>query len=1104
MKKLLLILMSLVSFMAHAYDFELPAGNYGMQKLQFNILSTVDQTVAVVGGTTGIIPCTVVYNNKTYTVTEIGRYAFSDVGITDYRLPLSLKCIREQAFGWSKAPIIAIPDGVEVIESGAFWCSSVETIIIGSGVKTIGDGAFYRCPVKTLVFRSPNAPTLVSESTGIGNSSTTIIVPQLEEYEGSEIARANNGVMIEPIYFGTHDFVYSGEIPKLEYVVKINSANIPTDMTLKNKDAGQYQQTFWVGLNSLLPSYRFSDFDGYATYPDRGVDVTYKYVINRKPLYITIDNQTKIYGDPNPSKYPYSVEGFVGTENEAELNTPIEPYTSASLVSEVGDYAITCNTDARNYETYVKDGVLSIKKAPISVTAENVEREYGDANPSFSRSYLGFKLGDTEATAFTVPPRISCNATRTSDVGEYPIFVNGGSSRNYEIASYENGTLSVIKATATLTAVNKERLYYEENPQFEFSLSGLKNGDTKSCVTNPPTFRCTANKNSDSGIYLITPENANALNYSFEYVSGQMEIKPRPLSASAESYSRVYGSENPSFEISYRGFVNNEESVVLLEEPTIACAANSTSDVGTYAITLSGGNATNYYFSNYINGTLTVTKADQSIVWNQNLSDIVLYSQVMLEATSDAGLPVTYEMSPNNVATLYSNTGKWYLDCFGSGAVNIRAVQNGDNNHNAAETISKTLIVYGSGGDDPSNPQIFLNIENPGSLSSMIAENRKYQIKNLRLTGHLNGTDINFIREMAGSDSNGSITPGILETLDISGCTIVSGGRSYYKSNRTSDYEVGDYMFFNCKVLTTLRIPENTIAINDCAFADCDRLSVVSIPNTVTTYGVLSFRNDISLLRIPMPEKLATIGDMAFEGCNGLTELNLPASVVSIGDGIIRDCENISQINVETGNLNYASQNGVLYNSSLDELIIFPVKHNNSEYSVSADVVSIAPYAFFNAKGLVALKLPSTVTTIGKDAFIGCVNLARLQVAALTPPLCQNDCFENVSKTRCELQVPFGCRSYYWVAPVWSEFNKIVESNFSGLSNMQYDELKIVVNEMGINIVGYPRGLTIRIFDVNGILLVSEEPIDDVFQWAPRSKGVYIIMIGETVYKIRY
>ena len=233
----MLIALLWASISAFAYDFELPAGN-GKQKLQYDILSSVDQTVAVVGGTTGIIPCSVTYNNKKYTVTEIGRFAFSDADITDYRLPLSLKVIRENAFGFSKASTIAIPDGVETIESGAFWYSSVETIIIGSGVKDIGDGAFYGCNnLKTLVFRPQKAPNHVSRNYSIGNSNTSVIVPQLSGYEGSEIARVIAGTMIEPIHFKQNQFEYSGITPTLDYVLKIKTASTQRDMNLKNKDS---------------------------------------------------------------------------------------------------------------------------------------------------------------------------------------------------------------------------------------------------------------------------------------------------------------------------------------------------------------------------------------------------------------------------------------------------------------------------------------------------------------------------------------------------------------------------------------------------------------------------------------------------------------------------------------------------------------------------------------------------------------------------------------------------------------------------------------------------------------------------------------------------
>ena len=616
-----------------------------------------------------------------------------------------------------------------------------------------------------------------------------------------------------------------------------------------------------------------------------------------------------------------------------------------------------------------------------------------------------------------------------------------------------------------------------------------------------PTFKCAAAKTSNAGEYEIEPLNATAQNYTIVYQKGTLSINKRNLTASVGNYTKIYGSENPQFEIDYIGFVNNEDKSVLTNAPNIVCSANKTSDVGSYPISLDGGNALNYDVSKYISGTLTIEKADQIITWNQNLSNIQMYSQVALEASSSADLPVSYEMSPNNVASLYNNNGKWYLDCFGTGAVNIRAVQNGDKNHNAAPLVSNTLVVMGTGGD-PSNPQIFLNVENAGTLPNLIADNRKYQIKNLRLTGYLNGTDINFLREMAGSDSYGNSTPGILETLDISGCTIVSGGRSYYKSCQTSNKKVGDYMFYNCKQLVNLILPDNTTVIEDYAFADCDRLSVISIPESVKAFGVQSFRNDISLLKISMPSGLTSINDYAFMGCNGLSEITIPANVTYIGEGIVKDCQNISKINVAEENSHFASENGVLYTSTFDELLIFPVNYESSSYFVKDGTIIIAPYAFVNSKRLSEVTLPSTLTNIGADAFIGCVNLSSLQVKALNPPVCYNDCFEAVSKTRCELIVPKGCYSYYWVAPVWSDFNKIKESDFSGIDDILYSDIRVGAENSNIVIDGVPEIIQVRIFKVDGTLTYQAPSTGDVLCYRPAQFGIYIIVIGNKTYKL--
>jgi hypothetical protein len=80
------------------------------------------------------------------------------------------------------------------------------------------------------------------------------------------------------------------------------------------------------------------------------------------------------------------------------------------------------------------------------------------------------------------------------------------------------------------------------------------------------------------------------------------------LTVIADDQVRKYGEANTALTFSYSGFVNSEDASVLDTETIAATAADATSGVGDYAITVSGGVDDNYDFS-YTTGTLTVNKA---------------------------------------------------------------------------------------------------------------------------------------------------------------------------------------------------------------------------------------------------------------------------------------------------------------------------------------------------------------------------------------------------------------------------------------------------------------------------------------------------------------
>ena len=75
--------------------------------------------------------------------------------------------------------------------------------------------------------------------------------------------------------------------------------------------------------------------------------------------------------------------------------------------------------------------------------------------------------------------------------------------------------------------------------------------------------------------------------------------------------------------------------------------------------------------------------------------------------------------------------------------------------------------------------QIKLTLDEAGTLPDKISANEKNLITNLKIVGKINGTDLKFIREMAGRDFNREKTDGKLSILDLSEAKIVAGGDAY-------------------------------------------------------------------------------------------------------------------------------------------------------------------------------------------------------------------------------------------------------------------------------------------------------------------------------------
>ncbi len=406
--------------------------------------------------------------------------------------------------------------------------------------------------------------------------------------------------------------------------------------------------------------------------------------VEKADLIVEGDSDHRFYGSNNPA-LTISYSGFKNGEDESELDDLATAATTATILSNVGTYAITTSGGSDNNYNYIyTDGTLTVDKALLTATAQSTTREYGEANPTFTFNYSGFKNGDT-VTGIDTKATGTTIATATSNVGNYAITGSGAVDNNYAF-TYVAGTLGVTKATVSATANNQSRLYGDANPALGVSYSGFKNGETQSVFTTQATASTAADALSNVNTYAITASGAAATNYNFVYNNGTLTVNKATLTVTAGNGLRLYGDTNPALGVSYSGFKNGQTDSVLTTQATATSAADATSDVGSYATVASGAAANNYDF-NYVNGTFTVDKASL-IATAQNASRVYGEANPALSfvytgfKNGQTDTVIDTKATGATDATLASNVGTYTIT--GSGAF--------DNNY-AFTYVNGTLDV---------------------------------------------------------------------------------------------------------------------------------------------------------------------------------------------------------------------------------------------------------------------------------------------------------------------------------------------------------------------------------------------------------------------------
>lgn len=266
------------------------------------------------------------------------------------------------------------------------------------------------------------------------------------------------------------------------------------------------------------------------------------YNINYVSGSLTIDPATLVYnanlasrtyGAANPS-LSGTVTGFVNGETQATATTGTLAFaTPAGATSNVGNYAINGEGLTANFGNYTftqapgNATALSITQAPLTVTANNASKTYGQtvtfAGTEFTAS--GLQNGETVGNVALA----SAGAAPTATVASSPYSITASSATggtfnaaNYSI-NYTNGSLTIDPATLTYNANLASRTVNVANPPLSGTVTGFVNSETQaSATTGTLAFTTPADINSSVGKYAINGSGliANYGNYVFVQAPG--------------------------------------------------------------------------------------------------------------------------------------------------------------------------------------------------------------------------------------------------------------------------------------------------------------------------------------------------------------------------------------------------------------------------------------------------------------------------------------------------------------------------------------------------------------------------------------------------------
>ncbi|MHC5353714.1 MBG domain-containing protein [Myroides sp. LJL115] len=322
--------------------------------------------------------------------------------------------------------------------------------------------------------------------------------------------------------------------------------------------------------------------------------------ITKSNLRLILDNKQKDYSQIDPV-LTYDIMGLKGQDLISDAIISGQPIREQG--QQVGSYKITQGDIqvSSNYSLSVENGVFTITPSTLKVTANAASKIKGAKDPLFTYMVQGLVHGDTQDEVLSG----TLNRTTGEDIGVYTI-TQGDlvSNSNYELSFKENQFYITSDSNLTVVAVNKTKVYGQQDPSLTYFVTGLQNGET----LQGSLIRAEGN---DVGTYKITQGTlVSSLGRYITFIEGTLEIEPARLTITPDKKSKVYAQQDPSLTYQVSGLVYSQDVSVVLGG---SLSREPGEDAGEYLIQLGSLKANNNYKLSLNPEYFTIEKAPVTI-----------------------------------------------------------------------------------------------------------------------------------------------------------------------------------------------------------------------------------------------------------------------------------------------------------------------------------------------------------------------------------------------------------------------------------------------------------------------------------------------------------